>query len=179
MTNPLLESTALPAFDRITPDQVLPAIDACLKRYRARVDEVLQLAGADPNWDTLMAPLEIEESALERAWGPVTHLHGVADSDALREVYQPALDRITEFSSELGQHRGLFEAIKHLRDAPAFASLRADQRAVIEHELRDFLLSGVALEEPARTRFREISRELAQIETAFEQALGYNVPFDF
>jgi oligopeptidase A len=171
MTNPLLEATALPAFDRFAPDQVLPAIDTCLTRYRARVEEVLAQAGPNPTWDTLMAPLEAEEAALERAWGPVTHLHGVADSDALREVYQQALDRITDFSSELGQHRGLFEAIKHLRDAPAIAALRADQRAVIEHELRDFQLSGVALEEPARTRFREISRELAQLETGFEQAI--------
>ena len=44
MTNPLLEATALPAFDRITPDDVLPAIDTCLTRYRQRVDEVLQQA---------------------------------------------------------------------------------------------------------------------------------------
>jgi oligopeptidase A len=171
MTNALLENLALPAFDRITPDQVLPAVDACLSRFRERVEQVLAAAGSEPDWDTLMAPLESEEAALEQAWGPVTHLHSVADSDALREVYQQALDRITDFSSELGQHRGLFEAIKRLRDSASFASLRADQRAVIEHELRDFELSGVALEEPARTRFREISRELAQLETAFEQAV--------
>lgn len=171
MTNPLLESLALPAFDRIQPEQVLPAVDACLSRYRARVEDLVAAATDAPTWDTLMAPLEAEEAALEQAWGPVTHLHSVADSEPLREVYQQALDRITDFSSELGQHRGLFEALKRLRDSAEFESLRADQKAVIEHELRDFELSGVALEEPARTRFREISRELAQLETAFEQAV--------
>ncbi|MCB1600545.1 MAG: M3 family metallopeptidase [Xanthomonadales bacterium] len=171
MTNPLLENLALPAFDRIQPEQVLPAVDACLSRYRARVEELVAAATDAPTWDTLMAPLEAEEAALEQAWGPVTHLHSVADSEPLREVYQQALDRITDFSSELGQHRGLFEALKRLRDSAEFESLRADQKAVIEHELRDFELSGVALEEPARTRFREISRELAQLETAFEQAV--------
>ncbi|MFO1493517.1 MAG: M3 family metallopeptidase [Lysobacterales bacterium] len=171
MTNPLLESLPLPAFDRIEPAHVLPAIDACLARYRERVEALVAGAGAAPDWDTLMAPLEAEEAALEQAWGPITHLHSVADSEALREVYQQALDRITEFSSELGQHRGLYEAMQRLRQSPAFATLRADQQAVVEHELRDFELSGVALEEPERTRFREISRELAQLETAFEQAL--------
>ena len=171
MTNPLLEPTALPAFDRFAPDQVLPAIDACLSRFTQRVAEVTAAAGSEPSWDTLMSPLETEEAALERAWGPVTHLHSVADSDALREVYQQALDQITEFSSALGQNRDLFEAVKRLRASASFDALRADQKAVVEHELRDFMLSGVALEEPARTRYREISRELAQLETAFEQAV--------
>jgi len=171
MSNPLLENSALPAFDQITPEHVLPAVDACLARFKQQVDDLIASVGSHPSWDRLMAPLEIEEAALERAWGPVSHLHSVADSDNLRGVYQLALDKITEFSSELGQHRGLFEALQRLRDSDEFATLRADQRAVIEHELRDFVLSGVALEEPARSRFREISRELAQVETAFEQAL--------
>ena len=169
--NPLLEASALPAFDRIAPEHVLPAIETCLSHYRQKVEAVLAQAGSAPTWDTLMAPLEAEEAALEQAWGPVTHLHSVADSEALRQVYQPALDQITDFSSELGQHRGLFEAMKRLQQSPDFAKLRRDQQAVIEHELRDFELSGVGLEEPARTRFREISRELAQLETAFEQAV--------
>ncbi len=168
--NPLLESSELPAFDVIEPAHVLPAIEACLATYQRAVDALAE-APVEPSWATLMAPLEAQEAALERAWAPVSHLHSVRDSEALREVYTPALDRITEFSSELGQNRALFEALRKLRDAPGFAQLRPDQRAVIEHELRDFKLSGVALEEPARTRFREISRELAQLETEFEQAV--------
>jgi len=168
--NPLLESTELPAFDRIEPDHVLPAIEACLRDYMTAVEQVTTSSAA-PSWRTLMAPLESQDAALERAWSPVSHLHSVADSEALRAVYQPALDRITEFSSELGQNRALYEALNTFHQSPAFAQLRPDQRRVIEHELRDFKLSGVALEEPARTRFREIARELAQLETAFEQAV--------
>jgi oligopeptidase A len=168
--NPLLESSELPAFDLIEPAHVLPAIESCLSTYQAAVDTLTREQAA-PTWQSLIAPLELQEAALERVWSPVSHLHSVADSEALREVYQPALDRITEFSSELGQNRALYEALRALQQSPGFGELRADQRAVIEHELRDFKLSGVALEEPARTRFREISRELAQLETAFEQAV--------
>jgi hypothetical protein len=36
----------------------------------------------------------------------VGHLHGVADSAELREVYAEAEARITDFSAALGQHRG-------------------------------------------------------------------------
>ncbi len=44
-------------------------------------------------------------------------------------------------------------------------------RTLVEHELRDFRLSGVALEEPARSRFREIANELAKLSTDFENAV--------
>jgi oligopeptidase A len=169
-TNPLLEPTTLPAFDRIAPEHAVPAVQACIDRYRAAVEAVVAAAG-EPSWDSLVAPLEAEDAALERAFAPISHLHSVADSEALRKAHEQALDLLTEFRSELGQHRGLFEAFQRLRDSAAFAGLTRAQQAVVEHELRDFRLSGVALEEPARSRFREIQRELAQLETAFEQAV--------
>lgn len=169
--NPLLQDCELPLFDRFSPDQVLPAVEARLAHSRAVVESVVAAAAAKPDWDSLMAPLEAADAALEQSWSPVSHLHSVADSDALREVYLKALDQITEWNSELGQHRGLYEAIQRLHDSPACAALSADRRAVIEHALRDFRLSGVALEEPARTRFREIARELAKLEAEFEQAM--------
>src|SRR6185503_3607381 len=42
---------------------------------------------------------------------------------------------------------------------------------LVEHSLRDFRLSGVALEEPARTRFREIVSALTRLATEFEEAV--------
>lgn len=51
------------------------------------------------------------------------------------------------------------------------AALPRAARTLIEHELRDFKLSGVALEEPARSRFREIANELAKLATEFEEAV--------
>jgi hypothetical protein len=169
-TNPLLEPSALPAFDRIAPEHAVPAVQACIDRYRAAVEAVVAAAG-EPAWESLVAPLEAEDAALERAFAPISHLHSVADSEPLRKAHEQALDLLTEFRSELGQHRGLFEAFQRLRDSAAWTGLTRAQQAVVEHELRDFRLSGVALEEPARSRFREIQRELAQLETAFEQAV--------
>jgi oligopeptidase A len=169
-TNPLLEPTPLPAFDRIAPEHAVPAIKVCIDRYRATVEAVVAASG-EPTWETLVAPLAAEDAALERAFAPIAHLHAVADSEPLRQAHEEALDLLTEFRSELGQHRGLYAALERLRDSPGWAALTRAQQAFVEHQLRDFRLSGVALEEPARSRFREIQRELAQLETAFEQAV--------
>ena len=168
--NPLLEDGELPAFDRIRPAHVEPAVDALLAEYRAAID-ALTAAATPPSFEAVMLPQERLEARLSRAWAPVGHLHGVCDSPELRGAYEAALEKLTEHSSELGQNRALYQAVQAVHDAPGFANLDRARRTLVEDALRGFRLSGVALEEPARSRFRAIQTELSRIETEFETAV--------
>lgn len=168
--NPLLAAHDLPRFSAIQPEHVEPAIDALLTDYRARIDALLA-AGAPRDFAGVVLLGEELEDRLNRAWAPVSHLHGVADSEALRKAYSAAQEKIVEHASELGQNRQLYAAVKAVEEAPATQTLPRAARTLIEHELRDFKLSGVALEEPARSRFREIANELAKLATEFEEAV--------
>ncbi|MEZ5460453.1 M3 family metallopeptidase [Dokdonella sp.] len=170
MTNPLLENTALPRFTAIRPEHVEPAIDAILAEYQAGIDAMLASTGAR-SFSSVMQTCEELEDRLSRAWSPVSHLHGVKDSEALREAYSAAQDKIVAFQTALGQNRELYAAVKAVGESDEFPSLPRAARTLVEHELRDFELAGVALEEPARTRFREISSELARLSTEFEEAV--------
>jgi oligopeptidase A len=168
--NPLLAAASLPAFSRIAPAHVAPAIDHLIETHRAEVERLV----ADPaarSFATLIAPLERLDERLSRAWAPVGHLHGVKDSPELREVYGPALEKMTEHSTEIGQHRGLYAAVRELEQSPEFATLDRARRTVVEDSLRDFRLGGVALEEPARSRYKAIQTELSRLETEFEEAV--------
>jgi oligopeptidase A len=168
--NPLLEAAGLPRFSAIRPEHVEPAVDAVLADYRAGIDALL--AGDAPrDFDHVVLPGEEFEDRLNRVWAPVSHLHGVADSEALRKAYAAAQEKIVEHASELGQNRALYAAIKAVAERADAAALPRAARALLEHELRDFRLSGVALEEPARSRFREIANELARLGTEFEEAV--------
>ena len=168
--NPLLAGAPLPAFSAIRPEHVLPAIETLLAEYRGRI-EALTAAEAPKDFEHVMLEQERLEQRLAQAWAPVSHLHSVADTPQLREAYSKALEKITEFSSELGQNRALFEAVDGIARAPGFEQAPRAHRAAVEHALRDFRLAGVALEEPARTRFREIANELAQVGTDFANAV--------
>ncbi|EIL88186.1 Zn-dependent oligopeptidase [Rhodanobacter fulvus Jip2] len=168
--NPLLADDTLPAFSQIRPEHVEPAIDAILADYRAGID-ALVAPDAPRDFATVMLTQERLEQRLARAWAPVSHLHSVADSEALREVYGPAEEKLTDYAMELGQNRPLFTAVQALADAPDFATLPRPQRALVEHALRDFKLCGIALEEPARSRFREIGVELSKLSTEFSNAV--------
>ena len=170
MSNPLLENTVLPRFPAIRPEHVEPAIDTILADYQAGIDALLA-AKTPRSFENVIGVCEDLDDRLSRAWAPVGHLHGVADSEALREAYAKAQEKIVAFSSALGQNRELYAAVKAVHEGPAFAALPAAARTLVEHELRDFVLAGVALEEPARSRYREISSELARLSTEFEEAV--------
>ena len=168
--NALLADTELPAFSAITSEQVVPAVQQTLADYQYLVD-ALAVSAAQPSFDSLIAPLERMEERLGRVFAPVSHLHGVKDTPALREAYSTALEMITEHGSVLGQNRGLYEAVRSVRDGDGFAALDRAQQTLVEDSVRDFELSGVALDEPARSRFRDIQNELSRVETEFEEAV--------
>jgi oligopeptidase A len=168
--NPLLADSPLPAFSAIRPEHIEPAIDALLADYRAEIERLV----ADPaprTFANTMLPQERLEQRLENAWSPVSHLHSVKDSEALRTAYAAALEKITEHATELGQNRELYAAVKRVADSADLAAAPRAARTLVEHALRDFRMSGVALEEPARSRFKDIANALSKVSNEFENAL--------
>jgi hypothetical protein len=53
------------------------------------------------------------------------------------------------------------------REGPAWETLSEAQRRVVDIELRDFVLGGVALEGEAKERYNAIQQQLAQLSTKF------------
>ncbi|MDX8408636.1 MAG: M3 family metallopeptidase [Mariprofundales bacterium] len=167
--NPLLAQGSLPRFEEITPDHVLPALEQLLGQQRQQLQWLLARNRFD--WASLMVPLAEMDEGLSRVWGPVTHLNAVCDSEALREVYQQGMQLMTAWEAELSQNCRLFEAVKSLHDAPSFQDLSMAQQQAVDHALRDFRLSGAALDEPAKVRMTEIRMRLSELSTTFEQHL--------
>lgn len=167
MDNPLLEQSGLPAFSRIRPSHIEPAIRAVLTESRARVEEILA-AAQPPRWDNLVMPLEALDHRLARAWAPVGHLNAVQNTEALRKAYNACLPLLSDYSSELGQHEGLFRAFERVL-AEQGDELQPGQRKILEDALRDFRLAGVALAPEPRQRFRAIMQELSTLGAKFEE----------
>jgi len=167
--NPILKSITaeLPLFDQIKPEHVLPVLDAEVERARTIVSELTDVA--DPDWNSLMMPLEAMEERLGRVWGPVSHLNSVCDSEELRPVYQQGVAKMTEWSSELGQNEELYAAIRTVSERNDFATLSEERQQVINHALRDFKLSGAELEGADKERFTAIQMEMSELTTAFGQ----------
>src|SRR3990172_5784249 len=168
--NPLLDFSGLPRFDAFKPEFVTPAVDELLAPNRALIERVAAPCVA-LTWDSFVAPLANANEKLHRAWGQVGHLNAVMNSPELREVYNANLPKITQYYTELGQHQGLFEKFKRLGAAPDFARLDRAQRAIVEHELRDFRLGGAELPADKKARFLAIREKLSALSSRFSDNL--------
>ena len=157
--NPLLGSSALPAFGRIRPEHAQPAIDRLLAEGRAWVRE---LDAPRPDRDSLLLPLERISTGIEDAFSPVRHLRAVCDSPEWRQEFEECNRKITQYSTELAHDTGLYLAFKALREGDSWASLEPARQTEVEHMLRDFRLGGVALNEKDKEMFARKESELAQ-----------------
>src|SRR5690606_40152612 len=93
----------------------------------------------------------------------------VASTPALRDAYNACLPLVTEFHTEVGQNRALYE--RFLKLEKTLPAERRVERELVRQTLRDFRLGGVALEGEDRARFREIMQKLAALQATFEQNL--------
>jgi len=167
MNNPLLELKGLPPFSRIRPEQVEPAVDDLLAACRARI-EALTGRADPPTWEDFVEPLEEANDRLDRAWSPVSHLNAVMNSEALRTAYNACLPKLSEYGTEVGQNRVLFEGF---RAVAGQEHLDTSQRKLLENALRDFRLSGVDLAPDKQARYKAINRELAELTSKYEENL--------
>ncbi|WP_373187661.1 oligopeptidase A [Halopseudomonas sp.] len=167
MSNPLLQPYDLPPFSSIRAEHVKPAIEQVLADSRALLANLLDNPPQKWTWATLIEPLDEMGERLSRAWSPVGHLNAVMNTPELREAYNSCLPLLSEFNTELGQNQKLFEAYSQIFESKDFASLDQAQQTIIEHALRDFRLSGIALPQAQQKRYGELKLRLSDLQSRF------------
>lgn len=165
MSNPLLNYTGLPAFSKIKPEHIKPAVEAVIQTCRETIEAVSQIE--NPTWENFYLPQAAAGDQFSRAWSPVGHLNAVKNSPELREAYQACLPLLSEYSTWAGQHKGLYEGYLKLKNSPDFESYSLAQKKAIENSLRDFELSGISLPEDKQKRYGEISARLSELSSDF------------
>lgn len=166
MSNPLLTFTDLPPFSAIKPEHVKPAVEQVIEDCRSKINQVLE-GNTQPSWDSVIAPIEEVDDRLSRVWSPVSHMNSVVNSDELREAYESCLPLLSEYSTWVGQHKGLFEAYKTIKASPEFVTLSRAQQKTIDDGLREFELSGIGLPAAEQKRYGEISKRMSELASKF------------
>jgi len=166
MTNPLLSQSALPEFSKIKPEHIKPAVEQSIAKCKKVIEEVL--ANNDRyTWDNLVAPIDEIDDVLSKLWSPVSHMNSVVNNDELRDAYEVCLPLLSEYGTSVGQHQGLYLAYQQLADSDEFNQLNTAQRKVISNALRDFKLSGIALNDNDKKRYGEIATRLSELSSKF------------
>ncbi|WP_133130690.1 M3 family metallopeptidase [Legionella yabuuchiae] len=154
---------ALPQFSQIDVDHFSDALGRLLSDNLQKINALLQ-QNTSHTWESLMEPLEEIDDKLEQFWSPMAHLHAVVNSKERRACYQACLPKLSAYESAVGHNKALYEAIKSID----CASLNTTQTKIISDTVRDFELSGVALEDEEKAEFEKIQARLSELSNQFE-----------
>ncbi len=162
MTNPLLSQTALPEFSKIKPEHIKHAVEHAISEAKKVIETVLT-STTEFTWDNLVTPIDEIDDVLGKLWSPVSHMNSVVSSDELREAYESCLPLLSEYGTFVGQHKPLFEAYQQLATGKHYKTLNIAQKKVIDNTMRDFTLSGIALNDDQQKRYGEIVTRLSDL----------------
>ena len=159
MTNPLLEPGTLPAFSKISPDMIVPAISELIAQNRIAIEGLAKQE--NPDWGSLIEPLELMSDHLEKAWSQVRHLNSVKSNSELRDAYNNCLPLLSEYATEVSQNRDLYQAYRSIAESRDFADFSQAKQKTISDALLHFRLGGVELEGGAKARYQQLQSELS------------------
>lgn len=163
-----MQNKNLPTFSTIDSQKIESQLEAILTQNRQEIADLLRVK--DPHWENVITPMETIQDRLHQFWSPISHLNSVMNNESLRQAYNACLPKLSEYATELGQNRALYDAYLFIKNHQ-YSSLNSAQKKVIDDGLRDFTLSGIALEGDAKKRYQEIQQELSTLTTKFEENL--------
>ena len=167
--NPLLQFDELPQFPEIKAEHIEPAVTAVLRQNK---ESLAALLASDknqtaPDWESLMSPLDEMEDQLSKVWSTVSHLNAVNNTAQIREAYNRCQPLITQYYTELGQNRKLFECTQDLEARALALNLTGTQRKVVRDYLLEFRLAGVDLDDVKKEQFAAVQNKLSNLSTKF------------
>ena len=172
MTNPLLHLDTLPPFSKINASDMQSAVSTIINDSRQLINQLVDdLEGQAVSWENFILPMEHIGDRLDRAWSPISHINSVINSDDVRDAYNSCLPLLSEYSTEIGQNKKLYQTTERLFERADELSLDKVQRKILIDDLRDFKLSGVSLPEDKQKRYGEIHIRMSELTSKFEQNL--------
>ncbi|MDN5512525.1 M3 family metallopeptidase [Acinetobacter sp.] len=164
-----LEKATLPVpqFDQIQLADLKQQIEHAIQQGQDFLKDLTAVPDDAQAQLNILEQVDTLENNMSEAWGVLSHLNAVMNNTETRELYQSLLPALSEYYTQLGQHTVLYQTYQHVHDSSIFSTLPAAQRSAIKLALRDFKLSGVALEGEVKKRYAEISARLSQLSSDF------------
>ena len=165
--NVLLHLGEEPRFDQIKTEDIKPALQTAIAEAREQIAAIKAQTHTD--WANTVEKLTDITERIGRIWSVVSHLNSVVDTPELRAVYNELMPEITIFFTEIGQDIELYNRFKIIKNSAEFDTLSPAQQTKLNHDLRDFVLSGAELPPEQQAELAQLQTEGAQLGAKFAQ----------
>jgi oligopeptidase A len=159
----------LPDWGDFDPKRQLEELRVLIEEGRKLADRKANTSESDT--EPIFLPWERLHDRIAKAWGPLSHLHGVDQESysQIVETYEEGDRLLSAYATDIGQHEGLFAAYRLFAKGETYRELGTEERRIIDEAIIDFELSGVALPKEQKTRLREINARLSELSARYSQ----------
>ncbi len=169
--NPLLAEWSgpyggVPAFDAMDLEDLPAAIEAAMALQLAEIDAI----ASDPapaTFQNTIVPLERAGRDMDRVMTYYGIWSSNRSSPEFRAIQGEFAPKLSEHYSRITQNDALFRRVKAVYEGDELATLRPDQRRVVQLTYDGFARNGATLTGAAKARYAAINERLAELHTAF------------
>jgi len=157
---------ATPPFDSIKEGDFKPAIIAGIDRQTKEIDSIAANP-APATFENTVVALDESGSLLNRVYHVFGALYEANNDSVLQAINKEVTPLMSEHQDNIYLNENLFSRIKTVYEDPANASLTTEQKRLTEKYYKDFVRSGIALDEKQKARLREINKQLDLLTLSF------------
>jgi len=172
--NPLLDDWdtpfGTPPFDKIESGQYLPAIRAGMAERRREIDAII--ANPDkPTFANTIEALETSGKTYTKVSSVFSAVNGAHSDEITKETARIIAPEASALRDDILLNGALFDRVRQVYDQRGELSLNDEQMRLLEETKKNFVRSGIDLDEASQARLRDINAELATITTRFRDNL--------
>lgn len=169
--NPLLAEYSgpyggVPAFDKMQLDDLMPALDIALSRYRSEIAQIVANP-SPPNFKNTIVALEKSGHDLQRLFTYWGIWSSNLNSEAFRGIQKNMSPKLSAFYSEVTANRPLFDKVKTVYQSNEMAGLTVEEQRITLKAYRNFTRNGATLSDLAQQRYAQIQQTLASLHNDF------------
>ncbi len=156
----------IPDFNQIKEKHYIPAIEIGIRQQQSEIDAIIAESAA-PTFENVVEAYERSGAILDRV---SMVLFNISESDAtesLQKIVEEALPLISSHSDNIFMNPYFFAKVDALYKDIEKLDLNQEQKMTLKKLHNAFVKNGVALDEAAQARMREINMELSSLSNTF------------
>jgi len=163
----------VPAFDKVTIDGIIPAMEHAMAVNLAEIDVIANNPAA-PTFENTIVEMEKTGAELNRLYAYYGIWRANKSTPEFRKLQAKLAPKMSAFFSKISQNDKLFQRIATVYNSDEVKGLSPEKQRLVLLTYNSFARNGATLNAADKKRYAEINQRLAQLHTKF----GNNVLAD-
>lgn len=156
----------VPPFDKIDAKHFMPAFIEAMNRHVKEIEEIAHHTST-PTFENTIVPLEFSGEMLNRVSKTFFSLYYAQTNDTLETIAEQISPLLSEHHDNMYLNEKLFERVKFIHNNKEKDSLTSEQQRLLDIYYKNFVRSGALLNTKQKKRFKNINKEIAELEVNF------------